>query len=120
MPRVLIRTVDDIESLLDDQYGLPLFCNFALVDAVIQPNVLLQFTIGKTHGKASDEEKYAELRSKLRGAPSTHTLIFVLYPDNLEDFQPVGVPDELASFKMSYMMLPVKKTKINQSASKKP
>eukprot|EP01036_Dinobryon_divergens_P026908 gene26908-35604_t len=111
MPRVLIRAVGDIEFLLDDQYGLPLFGNFALVDAVIQPNLLLQFTIGKTHGKVSDEGKYAELRSKLRGAKGTHKLIFVLKPENLEEFQPVGIPEDLACFKMAYMMLPSKKMK---------
>jgi len=111
MPRVLIRTVSDIEFLLNDQYGLPLFCNFALVDAVIQPNLLLQFTIGKTHGNAADKEKYAELRSKLRGAKRTHKLIFVLKPENLEEFQPVGIPEDLACFKMAYMMLPSKKRK---------
>lgn len=111
MPRVLIRTVNDIEQLLNDQYGLPLFCNFALVDAVIQPNLLLQFTIGKTHGTASDKEKYEELRSKLRGAKGTHKLIFVLKPENLEEFKPLGIPEDLACFKMTYMMLPSKKVK---------
>jgi len=111
MPRILIRSVRDIDSLLDGQYGLPLFCNFALVDAVIQPDLLLQFTIGKTHGKATDTGKYEELRSKLRGARDTHRLIFVLRPENLEEFMPVGVPEDLACFKMTYMMLPSKKRK---------
>mmetsp|Transcript_7543 Transcript_7543/g.11248 ORF Transcript_7543/g.11248 Transcript_7543/m.11248 type:complete len:109 (+) Transcript_7543:1468-1794(+) len=105
MPRVLIRTMDDITSLLDDQYGLPLFCNFALVDVVIQPNS------GKTHGKASDEGKYAELRSKLRGAKGTLKLIFVVKPENWKEFQPVGIPEDLACFKMAYLMLPSKKAK---------
>jgi len=111
MPRVLIRTMDDITSLLDDQYGLPLFCNFALVDAVIQPNLLLQFTIGTTHGNASDMGKYAELRSKLRGAKATHKLIFVLKQENLEEFKPLGIPEDLACFKMAYMRIVSKKAK---------
>ena len=95
MPRVLIRSVDGIEQLKDDQYGLPLFCNFALVDVVIQPNLLLQFTIGKTHGQASDVGKYAALRSQLRGAMETHKLIFVVRLDNLEEFKAVGIPEDL-------------------------
>jgi hypothetical protein len=111
MTRVLIRDVNDIETLLDNSYGLPLFCNFSLVDAVIQPNVLLQFTIGKTHGKASDEDKYENLRSKLRGARDTHSLVFVLKPENMEVFKPVGIPADLMCFKMVYMMLPRKKAK---------
>jgi hypothetical protein len=74
-------------------------------------NLLLQFTIGKTHGKESDKGKYAELLSKLRGAKGTHKLIFVLKPENLEEFQPVGIPEDLACFKMAYMMLPSKKMK---------
>jgi hypothetical protein len=111
MRRVLLRNVDEIEQLPDDQYGLPLFCNFALVDVVIQPNVLLQFTIYKTHGVDSDAERYAGLRSKLRGPHDSHKLIFVLKPENLADFQPVGIPADLACFKMAYTMLPSKKAK---------
>lgn len=106
MPRVLIRSVDDVAELLDDQYGLPLFGNFAPVDAVIQPNVLLQFTIAKTHGKPSDEANYEILRSKLRGSRETHRLIFVLKPENLTEFKPAGIPSDLPCFKMTYTMMP--------------
>mmetsp|Transcript_8288 Transcript_8288/g.12356 ORF Transcript_8288/g.12356 Transcript_8288/m.12356 type:complete len:443 (+) Transcript_8288:240-1568(+) len=112
MPRVLLQTVDDIETLLDDQYGLPLFCNFTIVDVVIQPNILLQFTIEKTPGNPSDEAKYEIMRSKLRGGRETHKLIFVLQPENLKEFKPSGIPVDLSCFKMTYMMLPSKKRRL--------
>jgi hypothetical protein len=92
MPRVLFHTVNDIKDLPDDQYGLPLSPYFALVDAAIQPNILLQFTVAGTHdGKESDEEKYNDLRAQLRGAKDTHKLIFVLKPGRtLEEVQAIG------------------------------
>ena len=51
MPRRLFRRVEDIKDLEIGQYGISLSCNFSLVDAVIQPDILLQFTIARTHGK---------------------------------------------------------------------
>lgn len=111
MPRVLFHTVNDIKDLQDDQYGLPLSPYFALVDAVIQPNILLQFTVAGTHGKASDEDKYQDLRAQLRGAKDTHKLIFVLKPGHLKKF---GIPADLPCFKMTYMIRPTSSASVKR------
>ena len=47
--KVLIRRIEDIGNLLRSDYGLPIISNFPLIDAVIQPNVLLQMTEGRSH-----------------------------------------------------------------------
>jgi hypothetical protein len=102
MPRRLFRRVEDIKDLEIGQYGIPLSCNFSLVDAVIQPDILLQFTIARTHGKPSDEEKYKALRKQLKGHMKMHKLIFVLKSENLDGFKPSGIPADLHCFKMTY------------------
>jgi hypothetical protein len=104
LTRYLIRTVEDIEHLPDNMYGLPVTPNFKLVDAVIQPNILLQFTVSETHGNDTDD--YTEIRSKLRSTdPSTHALIFVV-PTKVtaRTFKPVGIPVNLNCYLMHYDM----------------
>lgn len=44
------HSIDEIESLENGGYGLPYASNFPLIDAVIQPNILLQFTITRNTG----------------------------------------------------------------------
>ena len=102
MPRKLFRDVKDIKGLKDGQYGIPLACNFALVDAVVQPNTLLQFTTAETHGKPSDEEKYKTLRKQLHGKKDTHKLIFIVKKERMDKFKPSGIPADLQCFKMTY------------------
>ena len=100
--------MEDIKDLADGQYGIPLCCDnltpCSLVDAVIQPDILIKFTVLDCHGKLSDEEKYQALRDQLRGAMDTHKLIFVVKPEQMmsTDFQPLGIPADLHSFKMTY------------------
>eukprot|EP01038_Epipyxis_sp_PR26KG_P009767 gene9767-13138_t len=103
-PRVLFRTVEDINLLPDFNYGLPLSCNFALVDAVIQPNIMLQFTIANTHGKVGDINKYNQIREQLRGTLESHILVFVLKPENVDSFKPIGIPNDLTFYKMTYVI----------------
>eukprot|EP01040_Poterioochromonas_malhamensis_P003123 gene3123-3324_t len=55
------RREEDIARLSEGVYGIPYRSNFPLVDAVIQPNILINFTISKLHKGAN-----AELES-LRG-----------------------------------------------------
>eukprot|EP01040_Poterioochromonas_malhamensis_P003125 gene3125-3326_t len=55
------RRQEDIARLSEGVYGIPYRSNFPLVDAVIQPNILINFTIAKLHKGAN-----AELES-LRG-----------------------------------------------------
>jgi hypothetical protein len=80
MRRYLIRSVEDIEQLPNNVYGLPVISNFKIIDAVIQPNILLQFTVAKTHGKLTDN--YDEIRNGLKGRKNTHVLIFVIPTEN--------------------------------------
>ena len=103
MPTVLIRTIADISSLQNSKYGLPIFGDFPLVDEVIQPNILLQFTVSDLHGKTSDHDKYATLRSGLRG--KKHKLIFVIPAakiGNNKMINVVGVPTDLELYWMCY------------------
>ena len=44
VPNFLIRTIDDIDTLPNNTYGLPTHENFILVDAILKPNIMLQFT----------------------------------------------------------------------------
>jgi hypothetical protein len=96
MTRHLIRSVEDIE-----QYGLPVISNFKIIDAVIQPNILLQFTIAKTHGKLTDN--YDEIRNGLKGRKNTHVLIFAIPTENFDSFKPIGVPADLGCYYMHYV-----------------
>jgi len=110
-PRVLFRSVEDISLLPVLNYGLPLSCNFALVDAIIQPDIMLQFTIAKTHGKSDDTEKYKPIRDQLQGAWDSHKLIFILKPENMDSFRPVGIPADLTCYKMTYVIDSKKRTR---------
>lgn len=103
LPRILIRTIEDIKIIPDKYYGLPIFSNYPLVDAIIQPNILLQFTISKSHGSAEDVDKYAAIRSQLRGPSETHKLIFVTKPECVEEFKAYGVPGDLQCYTMVYL-----------------
>lgn len=103
MQRFLIRTIEDIRKLDDGTYGLPLFGNYPLVDAIIQPNVLLQFTVSDTHGKVSHISKYAALRNGLREKNyNLHKLIFVIPASKQGNLHVVGVPQDLACYWMCY------------------
>ena len=44
-----IHNVKDIQNLPDGTYGLPMICNFPLVDAVLRPNLGLQMTTSDRH-----------------------------------------------------------------------
>eukprot|EP01031_Cornospumella_fuschlensis_P023392 gene23392-28384_t len=100
LPRWRIRKVEDIASLPDDHYGLPLFSNFPVVDAIIQPNILLQFTVAATHGNASDETWYEQIRAGLRGDKSSHKMIFIIKEENVGKFVHVGTPPDLQCYYM--------------------
>ena len=58
LPKVLIRCVNDIETLADNCYGISIFGNFMLVDAIIKPNIMLQFTVAESHGHVEDVGKW--------------------------------------------------------------
>ena len=50
---VLFNTISEISRLPDGSYGLPTTSNFPLVDAIVQPNVLIQFTISTIYHTGS-------------------------------------------------------------------
>jgi hypothetical protein len=45
---ILFNTIAEISCLPDGTYGLPMTDNFPLLDAIVQPNMLIQFTISPT------------------------------------------------------------------------
>eukprot|EP01035_Chromulina_nebulosa_P030054 gene30054-39913_t len=102
VPKFFIRTIDDIGTLPNNTYGLPIFGNFMLVDAILMPNIMLQFTVGETHGKADDIEKWGTIRSRLGGAMKDHRLVFVVPARNLATFSCIGVPDNLECYCMTW------------------
>ena len=65
---------------------MPVFSNFPLVDAVVQPNVLLQMTVAPDKHKGA-VERLNDIRAHLKGDKKTHMMIFVVPYDNLETFQ---------------------------------
>lgn len=95
LPKVLIRSVADIATLDGGCYGLPIFGNFMLVDAIIKPNIMLQFTVSRKHG-------IANLRANLGGLRKDDKLIFIIPPENFGKFSYVGVPANLDCYCMTW------------------
>ena len=86
-PITLLRSISDIDKLKDGSYGLPIFDNFPLVDAIIQPNMLLQFTISPEKHKGS-VDSLAKIRSLLREKDvDKHAMVFVVPKGNLRMFK---------------------------------
>ena len=82
----LIRSIPDILRLPDGAYGLPLFTNFPLVDAIVQPDILLQFTTSPRVHKGS-VDSLQHIRSLLHERnQDMHKMIFVVPKDNLQSF----------------------------------
>ena len=82
----LFRSIEDIGTLEEGKYGLPVFSNFPLVDAVVQPNMLLQMTVAPTNHKDA-VERLNDIRGHLKGDENTHMMIFVVPYDNLGTFK---------------------------------
>ena len=104
VPKILIRTVDDIDTLPNNTYGLPMFGNVMLVDAILKPNIMIQFTVRETYdGKVTDDiiDKWGAIRSRLGGVMKDHKLIFVIPARNVATFACIGVPDNLECYCMT-------------------
>ena len=112
-PRVLVRSIEDIASLEMNKYGLPLYGNFPRVDAIVQPNYMIQFTVGATHGRAGDEATHNAIREQLiEKNKLKHVLIFIIKPEFMDAknmFKVVGVPADLCCYYMTYLSLLDKK-----------
>jgi len=87
LPVALIRSIDDVAFLKEGFYGLPVFENFPLVDAIIQPNILIQFTNSPEYHKGA-ANKLSEIRSLLLERNQTnHKMIFVIPVENVQTFK---------------------------------
>jgi hypothetical protein len=102
LPKVLIRSVADIATLVEGHYALPIFGNFMLVDSIVKPNIMLQFTVSLEHGNAADPEKWANIRANLGGSRKDDKLIFVIPASNFGKFSYVGVPTDLDCYYMTW------------------
>ena len=119
LPKVLIRSIADIETLDGGVYGLPIFGNFMLVDAVIKPNIMLQFTVSLKHGKADDLNKWAAIRANLGGSRVEDKLVFIIPAGNFGKFSYVGVPDDLPCYYMTWEEV-ANDTVLTARAAKRP
>ena len=90
--------MQDILNLTPGEYGLPYASNFALVDAIIQPNILLQFTVAKKHRAAT--HSLSELRKCLKGKNNEHMMIFIV--EDVAKFCKQDGLDDIKQFAMSY------------------
>ena len=84
-PVRLLRTVEEISELTNNTYGVPIFDNFPLVDAILQPNTRFNFTISDTHKGAV--EQLTNIRSRLRGKLEEHRFVVVTKGNNVTVFQ---------------------------------
>jgi hypothetical protein len=95
--KVLIRTIEDITTLRDGDYGLPTIPNFPLVDAIIPPNILVQMTTSKNHVGAIN--KLNDIAEKLKKPINELIMIFITTKESINQFLYVEeLPDELQQF----------------------
>jgi hypothetical protein len=99
--KVLIRKIEDIALLTEEDYGLPIISNFALVDAIIQPDYMLQMTLSDSHKGAVT--KLADIQSKLKG--SAHKMVFVLDAEkNYDKFKYVNDLSAVNQYKVRELL----------------
>lgn len=86
IPLTLLRKISDISSLEEGQYGFPVYDNFPLVGAIIQPRTLIQFTTSpKTHKGAT--EKIEQIRDQLLAQRTDHRMVFIVPKESKDTFQ---------------------------------
>ena len=102
VPIVHIRTIDDIDSLPNNTYGLPNYGNLMLADTILTPNIMVQFTVENIHGNADDTERWGAIHARLGGAMKDHKLVFVIPAKNFATFACIGVPDDLECYYMTW------------------
>lgn len=100
-PIHLIRTIEDIGSLKVGEYGLPVFTEFPLVDAVIQPDTLINFTISDTHTGAVD--KLNLIRAQLMEKDlNKHKFVIVTKNDNMDNFKYMDDLSDIKQYVTTY------------------
>lgn len=94
------RTIEDIGRLSVGSYGMPISSQFALIDAVVQPDKLLNYTIASRH-KGGDAIR--ELRAQLQETdPTKHKFIWMVPTPG--DFKAQRDLGDIAQYAMSYEM----------------
>jgi hypothetical protein len=84
---VRLRNVEDISQLPNNSYGLPVTPNFPLVDAIVQPAVLLQMTVSATEHRGA-VNRLQDIRKHLSEKnPSKHKMVFVVPKKNMKTFK---------------------------------
>jgi hypothetical protein len=87
LPITFIRSIDDMKSLKAGYYGLPVFDNFPLVDAVIQPNILVQYATSPEDHKGAVNKLESIRNNLLEKDPEKHMMIFVIPIENIKTFK---------------------------------
>ena len=84
---VRFRIIEEISKLPEGHYGLPMTNNFPLIDAIIQPNILIQFTTSPRDHKGSTAS-LAAIRDALHEKnPIKHRMVFVIPRENISTFR---------------------------------
>ncbi len=96
----MIRTIADLNSLKEGEYGKPSVPNFALIDSAIKVEAYtFQMTIARTHDKQNQNENFTKILNSL-GASSL-SIVFVLDKNNFNTFKPL---EDLPTFVKQYKM----------------
>jgi hypothetical protein len=87
LPIERLKCIDDVAALHDNHYGLSIVDDFPLVDAIIQPDTLIQYTISPDKHKGF-VEKLPDIRAQLREKDQNkHMIIFVVPVESLGTFK---------------------------------
>ena len=115
-PVRLIRTIEDIGELKTSEYGLPVIGNFALVDAVIQPNTLINFTISDKHKGAVD--KLNDILEQLQD-PENARIVIVTTHANLDRFHYMNELSTIRQYVTTYEPMVVRDTSKGKGKKRK-
>jgi hypothetical protein len=97
---VRLRSEDGVSSLPGGVYGLPVNNCFPLVDAIVQPNILLQMTVSEER-HAGAVEQLPHIRGQLSEKDDTkHMMVFVVPQKNLSKFKHHKNLDAIPQFVM--------------------
>jgi hypothetical protein len=86
-PVALVRSVEDIGNLSVERYGLPIFENFPLVDAIVQPDTLIQYTVRPNSHKGAVAQLVTIRQHLLEKDSKKHKMIFVVPTANIRTFK---------------------------------
>ena len=117
---VLFNTIADITRLPDGTYGLPMTDNFPLVDAIVQPNMLIKFTLSPISHSGSTKN-LPEICAGLHEKDLTKVkMVFVIPVDNVATFcgqESLDIPqyiclDDLSGVTTKVKLMTVKEKKL--------